>query len=222
MAILYHGILGGFSGKVGNIVGYRYRDQYCIRQMPHKSLKLPSYKQLSQRAKFRLSTAFISPLGELLKPLPSKSKRKIPVFNSSLSSVLTEVITGTYPDYFFNYAAFKLSSGNLFNGNCHAVNLVQNSLIFSWCPNINKSHTEGSLVMLAYSPIKKQWVFDTSELSSNDGMATLSLPCSFKGGQVETYMYFIAAHGKAVSDSIYLGAVNFSDTSISESFINLN
>jgi len=48
MAILHHGILGGFSGKVGNIVGYRYKNHYCIRQMPRKSIKSAGNKQLSQ------------------------------------------------------------------------------------------------------------------------------------------------------------------------------
>ena len=76
--------------------------------------------------------------------------------------------------------------------------------------------------MLAYHPLRKQWVSDTLELRLKDSMALLNLPCSFMGGEVETYMYFVAADGKAVSDSIYLGTVHLAGSSISEVFINLN
>ncbi|OZA21235.1 MAG: hypothetical protein B7X86_17615 [Sphingobacteriales bacterium 17-39-43] len=76
--------------------------------------------------------------------------------------------------------------------------------------------------MLAYNPLRKKWICDTAELRSGDCMGMLSLPCSFIGEQVETYMYFKSTNGKAVSDSIYLGTVNLPDVSFSESLINLN
>lgn len=222
MAILHHGILGGFSGKVGNIVGYRYKNQYCIRQMPRKSIKPAGNKQVSQRLKFKLSIAFISPLRDQLKLLPEKGKRSISAFNCCLSRVLKEVIKGVYPEYTFNYAALKLSSGSLSVGHCHSVYAAQNNLIFSWCPDAPNFSLDRRLYMLAYNPLRKKWVCDSLELRSGDCMGMLSLPCSFMGEQVETYMYFINSNSKAVSDSIHLGAVNLPDISFSESSINLN
>lgn len=222
MAILTHGILGGFSGKVGNIIGYRYKNQYCIRQVPRKSLKPPGLKQSAQRAKFKLSLALISPLRDLLKQLPEKGKRRIPAFNSCLSIVLKEVVQGTYPDHSFNYAALQLSSGRLSAGHCHAVYAVQNDLIFSWCPDTSDFYSDRRLVMLAYHPLSKKWISDTSELRAGDCSGMLSLPCSLSGEQVETYMYFTGANGKAVSDSRYLGSVKLPDTPFQELIINLN
>jgi hypothetical protein len=222
MAILHHGILGGFSGKVGNIIGYRYKNHYCIRQVPRKSIKPAGSKQLSQREKFKLSIAFISPLRDQLKQLPEKGKRRISAFNYCLSKVLREVIAGTYPEYSFNYAALKLSSGSLSAGHCHAVYAAQNNLIFSWCPDTPDFYLGRRLYMLAYNPLRKKWVCDSLELRSGDCMGMLSLPCSFIGEKVETYMYFINANGKAVSDSIHLGAVNLPDVSFTGAFINLN
>ena len=222
MAILHHGILGGFSGKVGNIIGYRYKNQYYIRQMPHKSIKPPGNKQLSQREKFKLSMALISPLRIQLKQLPEKGKRRISAFNCCLSKVLREVIAGTYPEYSFNYAALKLSSGSLSVGHCHSVYTSETNLIFSWCPDTPDFYFDRRLVMLAYNPLRKKWVCDNLELRNGDCMGILSLPCSFIGERVETYMYFKSTNGKAVSDSIYLGTVNLPDVSCSGAFINLN
>jgi len=222
MAILHHGILGGFSGKVGNIIGYRYKNQYCIRQMPRKSIKPPGNKQLSQREKFKLSIALISPLRDQLKQLPEKGKKRISAFNCCLSKVLKEAVEGTYPDYSFNYAALQLSSGRLSVGHCHTVYEDQNNLIFSWCPDSPDFYLERKLVMLAYNPLRKEWASDTLELRLDDSMGILSLPCSFIGQKVETYMYFISTNGKAVSDSMYLGTVDLPDTSFTTPFINLN
>ncbi|MDP2412488.1 DUF6266 family protein [Daejeonella sp.] len=222
MAILHHGILGGFSGKVGNIIGYRYKNHYCIRQMPRKSIKPAGNKQVSQRGKFKLSIALISPLRDQLKQLPEKGKRRISAFNCCLSKVLKEAIKGTCPDYCFNYAAIQLSSGRLSIGHCHAIHASQNNLIFSWCPDTPDFYLDRRLYMLAYNPLRKKWVCDNLELRSDDCRSMLSLPCSFIGEQLETYMYFINAKGKAVSNSMYLGAVNLPDVSFSESLINLN
>lgn len=222
MATLHHGILGGFSGKVGNIVGYRYKNQYCIRQVPRKSIKLPSSKQLSQREKFKFSYALISPLRGLMKQLPAKGKKRISAYNFCLSKVLKEALTGTFPHYSINYAALQLSSGNLSAGHCHAVRLVQNNLVFSWCADIPDFCMERRLAMLAYHPLSKKWISDTFELRPGDCMGMLSLPCSFIGEQVETYMFFMTTNGKAVSNSIYLGTVSLPDQFFSESFFNLN
>ncbi|MDP3467567.1 MAG: DUF6266 family protein [Daejeonella sp.] len=222
MAILHHGILGGFSGKVGNIIGYRYKNQYCIRQMPRKSIKPPGNRQIAQREKFKHSMALVSPLRDQLSQLPEKGKRRISAFNCCLSKVLTEVIKGTYPEYSFNYAALQLSSGRLSVGHCHSVYAIENDLIFRWCPDSPDFYLERKLVMLAYNPLRKEWASDTLELRSDDSMGILSLPCSFTGEHVEAYMYFINGDGKAVSDSKYLGSVNLPDTPFSETLINLN
>ena len=95
MATIHHGILGGFSGKVGNIVGYRFKNRYCIRQRPAKSLKLPTLKQLSQRTKFGLTHAFLSGLRPVMKALPEKGKRQTSAFNSCFSKVIKKAIIGT-------------------------------------------------------------------------------------------------------------------------------
>lgn len=48
MAKLENGYLGGFIGKLGNAVGYRWKSRWCVRSMPlhpHKSNTVPQQKQ---------------------------------------------------------------------------------------------------------------------------------------------------------------------------------
>ena len=59
MARITKGILGGFSGKVGLVVGASWRGQDIIRSTPKPSSKPPSEKQLLQQLKFRLVIDFL-------------------------------------------------------------------------------------------------------------------------------------------------------------------
>ncbi|TZF84704.1 hypothetical protein FW774_06895 [Pedobacter sp. BS3] len=53
MARITNGILGGFSGKVGSVVGCRWKNIEYTRSLPAKPSGPPSEKQLAARAKFR-------------------------------------------------------------------------------------------------------------------------------------------------------------------------
>ncbi|WP_336734977.1 DUF6266 family protein [Chryseobacterium sp. VD8] len=62
MARITKGILGGFSGKVGTIVGANWRGQDIIRSIPKPSSKQPTNKQLLQQTRFSMVISFLQPL----------------------------------------------------------------------------------------------------------------------------------------------------------------
>ena len=62
MARISKGILGGFSGKVGTVVGAVWRGQDIIRSIPKPSSRPASDKQLQQQMKFKLVITFLQPL----------------------------------------------------------------------------------------------------------------------------------------------------------------
>ena len=62
MGKLHKGILGGFSGTVGTVVGCNWRGKDIIRSRPKSSGKTPTEAQLLQRMKFRLVVGFLTPL----------------------------------------------------------------------------------------------------------------------------------------------------------------
>ena len=61
MAIAKDGILGGFSGKVGNIVGLTLNGVPIMRAAPKSSQKPPTEKLRLQRLKFSLAIEFTKP-----------------------------------------------------------------------------------------------------------------------------------------------------------------
>ena len=66
MATFEKGILGGFSGKVGNVVGSRWRGKNVMRSLPQRGKYTPSEKQEEQRQKFKTVIGFLSPIGAIL------------------------------------------------------------------------------------------------------------------------------------------------------------
>lgn len=205
MARIQEGILKGFSGKVGNIVGCKTKTGYYIRRLPAKSLKPPTVKQLAQREKFRLTQLFLSGLRPLLKTLPLTGEKKNFAYQSATSQIVREAISGIYPDQAIDYASVKITSGSLFRGCDHAVTADQGNLHFSWCQGGHKCIYQDLAVLLAYNPLEDQWIYQIVTIGAECRTATLNLSADFTGREVETWIYFFSYNGQSVSEGVYTG-----------------
>ena len=58
MGIINQGILGGFSGKVGPVVGFHWKSKYYIRARAAKVSNPRTLKQQEQRGKFATAFSF--------------------------------------------------------------------------------------------------------------------------------------------------------------------
>ncbi|OQP59262.1 hypothetical protein A3860_38060 [Niastella vici] len=54
--------LFAFTGTLGNVVGYCYKGQYCLRSKPVHKSKKETLAQLKQREKFAKAIKFVSAL----------------------------------------------------------------------------------------------------------------------------------------------------------------
>lgn len=62
MATISKGILGGFSGKIGTVVGASWRGKDIIRSVPKSTKRQPSDLQLIQQLKFGKVIDFLQPI----------------------------------------------------------------------------------------------------------------------------------------------------------------
>ena len=206
MARIKNGLLHGFSGKMGNIVGCKTKTGYYIRRMPAKSTKPPTVKQLAQRERFRLSQSFLSGLRELLKMLPGVGEKEISAYTSALGQVVKTAVSGDFPDQSIDYAAVKLTCGSLHRGCDHSVVADPLALTFSWCKGKQDCIYQDLVAVLAYSPLTDQWIYQIVMVGPGSRSAMLNLPYYFQGEQVETWLYFFSFNGESVSDSVYTGS----------------
>src|SRR5690606_10134837 len=110
MATFLKGINGAYSGKVGNVVGSRWRDVDYVRSLPRPSSKPASEAQLAQRMRFALAVAFLSPIKDLLNLGFSDIEQATATgYNVALSNLLRNGMAGDYPEVEIDYTKVQIS-----------------------------------------------------------------------------------------------------------------
>jgi len=209
MGKINQGILGGFSGKVGNVVGGSWKGIGYMRIMPASVANPQTPAQLDQRQKFSVMMGFLQPMTQFLRTGFKSFAVKMTGINAAMSYNMHNALTGAYPAYAVDYTKALVARGNLAPAlNQAAAAGTAGTIVFTWDDNsgeIGASALDKSLLVV-YNPVKHQAV-TVNELGERaDGTQTITVPDSFTGDQVQCYIAFIAADGQ-VSNSGYAGAV---------------
>jgi hypothetical protein len=210
MGKINQGILGGVSGKVGNVIGGSWKGIDYLRIMPSSVANPRTEAQLDQRSKFVNVLNFLQPLKEFVRVGYKKYAIKMSQFNSAMSYNLKNAIAGSYPNYTIDFTKALLSRGGLapaINGS--ATSTVPASLLVEWDNNSNEANasTTDKSMLLVYNPAKKEAVTILDGANRVTGVQEISVPNSFSGDSVQAFIGFIKNDGSEVSNSKYLGEV---------------
>lgn len=209
MGIIKQGILGGFSGKVGSVVGGSWKGIDYMRGIAASVANPQTTPQLAQRQKFSLIMGFLQPLAEFLKTGFKSFAIKMTGVNAAMGYNLRNAITGTYPDLAINYANALVARGNLAGSlNQTAAAGAAGAVVFTWEDNseeIGASATDKALLVV-YNPAKHQAVTANGLTERSTGTETVTVPDSFSGDTVQCYMAFLSEEGE-VSRSGFAGPV---------------
>lgn len=208
MGSIREGVFGGFSGKVGNLVGSHWKSVDYMRTLPKPSTKAATEKQQVQRARFALAVKFARPISSLLDVGYRQQDSAMSGYNASVRQILKEAITGTYPDLQLDYSKIRISEGTLTGiANGKAVSTTPGSLQISWTDNTGDegARSDDELAMLIVNPDKGTALFKSAAALRSTGTLTEVVPDTFSSDEVEVFAFFVGANGKEVSDSLYLG-----------------
>jgi hypothetical protein len=208
MGTIKQGILGGFSGKVGTVVGSSWKGISYMRGQA-QSVKNPrTAKQMAQRDKFALALSFVRPIQSFIKIGFKTYATRQTAFNAAMSYTLKNVIKGTYPSFTIDYTQAKVSRGSL----AKPLNIQKqnnnNEIAVSWNDNsgtANALDTDFAMIM-AYNAEKKEAVYDIATACRGDEGASLQYPSDWVGDTVHIYLAFVSEDGTLVSDSDYVGS----------------
>jgi hypothetical protein len=209
MATMINGILGRFSGAVGNVVGVSLHGKGYIRSRSKRGRSTSSQKQLEQQLKFALVTRFQQPLRGLLNQTFPSYKIDTTGVNRALSYNLSNAVCGTYPNYTINYSEFLISCGTLRKAQTPTATAGGNGLVnFGWTNDANWGIPDLSdkAVLVIYCPDIRQCVYTTEGRERGKGAASVDV-AGFVGKSVQTWIGFISDSGKDVATSIYTGEV---------------
>ena len=210
MGKINQGILGGFSGKVGNVIGGTWKGIDYMRVRPASVANPQTEGQVDQRTRFTTALQFLQTMKDFVKVGYKNYAIKMSAFNSAMSYILKNAVTGDYPDFTVDYANALISRGSLagvLNGAANSS--AAGAIDFTWDDNSSEANAQATdkAMILAYNQSKDKAVFITAGSARSAGSQTLTVPDDFSGDSVECYIAFISADGLSVANSKYLGSV---------------
>lgn len=212
MGRINQGILGGFSNKVGTVVGYfRYGDA-IMRGLAGQVSNPRTPLQEAARARFALVTKSVNAclgfINVFYKQVGTRTRQ-----NSAVSRNLNNgSVTGTGTNVTLDFSQFEVSQGgDLVNVQAPAVAQgTGHTLSFAWTDNtgVTPETTAADIVaVLVYNPARQQAVCDVSNASRLDASAIIAYPASWAGEEVQCYIATRSPNMELQSPSEYLSSV---------------
>ena len=208
MALFGNGILGGFSGKVGTVVGSTWRGLEVMKSKPKKKrTRKFTEKQQAQRLRFDKGIKFASTMGSVFKKGFGNSAPDMTGVNRAASLMLKQAMTGEGPNLRIDYSKVLVSKGSLDAADQATAVAGAGRIDFTWLhdnPDPEKSSDNDKVLLVAYCEEKDRCTHSLGSATRIAGTARLDTP-AFAGKKVQTWISFISADGKKTADSIYTG-----------------
>jgi hypothetical protein len=205
------GIFGGFSGRVGRVVGYQWRGEDLLRRAPRKRPKgSGTEKQLKQRDKFAMVMGFLTPIQDVVGVYFGNKYKSKSRFNLAMSYNLTNAVVEVPPSSFaLDFPKVLLTKGGLRGMESGAV-VVQPGRILelNWVDNSGQGSAAADdlVLVIVYSPVQELFqVYDPAALRG-EATVQLTLPTYFSGDEVQVWASMISADRKVAAMSSYLGS----------------
>jgi len=205
------GIFGGFSGRVGRVVGYQWRGEDLLRRAPRKRPKgSGTEKQLKQRDKFAMVMGFLTPIQDVVGVYFGNKYKSKSRFNLAMSYNLTNAVVEVPPSSFaLDFPKVLLTKGGLRGMESGAV-VVQPGRILelNWVDNSGQGSAAADdlVLVIVYSPVQELFqVYDPAALRG-EATVQLTLPTYFSGDEVQVWASMISADRKVAAMSSYIGS----------------
>ncbi|WP_285008450.1 DUF6266 family protein [Pedobacter faecalis] len=213
MGVARYGPLGPFKGKIGPIFGYVKQGKLILRAAPQV---VPPRSEKQKAVLQRMPVLgtffqFIKPylaIGFELSALRNGNSAN----NSAKSYNLKHAIGGVYPNQFLEYDKVRLTEGELAVAENAVVMAVADGFRFYWDYDEHDPHAgaQDKTMLMAFFPDKSNPVYLISGVERKAQTQLLEVPAPLKGLTAHTYISFVRDDRRAISNSVYTGAIVFS------------
>ncbi len=211
MATIYDGILGKVNGKVGPVVGSKWKSLNILRAYQPKPHNPKTKAQLIQRAKFKLIVALGKKCLPFVRVSLAKAYANMSGSNSFVKLNLSTAISGTYPSFSINYPNLVVATGTLTGIDTVSVaNAAGRKVILTWTDNTGEGDAASTDVgmILLIDASNRMILEDTSSSVRSAGTLTITCPPICVGNTVYAYIAFKNPTTGEISISSYAGTVN--------------
>lgn len=210
MARIGKGVLGGFQGTVGNVVGASWRDIDYIRTRPRRVKREPSEKQMLQRHKFRVGLDFMKMVKQAFEVGHIGVRfTRTTVYSESFGHVLNDVIVGEYPNFRIDHSKVEISKGPLLRLHDLKWNsTAEGKIKVSWSNDrnlFNSDDTDQVIVLLMDKERELVWLYGA--VQRKDLMMELSLTSSSDRKNLIAWAFVYNEESRRCSDSEFLSEI---------------
>ncbi|PPL02985.1 DUF6266 family protein [Parapedobacter indicus] len=208
MAVFKNGPNGSFSGKVGSVVGYKWKGLDVIRGLPRKSQKPRSEARLANEQAMKLIMGALKSLKIFIRTgfRQAAEPLNMTAFNLALSINKKQAIKGEYPNLEIDWTKFMVSRGPLPGLEEATATWTDTGLHICWQDNTGTDQAYGTdnLSILVYVHERDIWIPFLNETTRDAGECSLPAPEKWKGTEVEVFLSFISFGSELVSDSTHV------------------
>ena len=212
MGTIKQGILGGFSGKVGTVVGGTWKTVHYMRALATNYNDPHTEKQLCQRGKFGIALNFLKTITPFVRVGYRGYAQDMSAYNAAMSYIMKNAMTGCGDSVAIDYKKVLVSHGSLMPVFNAEASVSSDKISFTWVDNSDTGDAEAAdlSMLLAYNKDKGEAVYNVASAHRSAAKAELAIPSGWKDDSLAVYLGFCSPNSRNVSNSICL-----SDTPVS-------
>lgn len=200
------GVLGGFSGKVGAVIGSRWKSVYYMRGLTDRVHDRNSLKQQTQRAKFAVAQAFAHDVLGFIRLGYSPDLGNRSPYNGLVSYLLHHAMIGSDINWELDFKKVMVSRGSLKPVKVANATISGDIVNFTWTNNagIGDAKATDVAMVLAYNKDDGEAEYDTHAATRGDGQCQLVLPSGWGSANLAVYLGFRNEDAGNCADSMCL------------------
>lgn len=211
MGKINQGILDGFNGKVGTVVGYKFKGKKVMRAYVDKIRNPRTSLQMDNRERFKtltqLASAFIGANKIGLERVANSLRNTV---NNSFMKVNQGAVSVMGGEAEVDYGSLKCSIGSLPQagfGNASFAEPQRVSVSYSTSADMPRADAQDKVYLFVYQPDTKQGILSAPALRTT-GTLELRVPSTWTGLTVHVYGFAVGDgrdNAGLRSDSCYIG-----------------
>jgi hypothetical protein len=212
MGRITKGILGGFSGTVGTVIGGTWKGIDYMRSRPNKKKSMSTVDQIAHQLKFALVMRFLQTMTGLVEITFKSAANRMTEFNAAFSYNLKNAVGGVAPDFTVDYSKVLVSRGNLPNAGAPTATAAGGGVIdFAWTDNSGTGSAVATdkTALAVYCPALDSTIYTSGTTTRADAGEKLDVTL-FTGQTVETWIGFVSPDGAEAANSLFLGEMKVS------------
>lgn len=210
MGTIKKGILGGFSGTVGTVVGASWRGMDVMRSRPKSSGSNPTPLQILQRQKFALAIKFQNSLRAMQNRLYGENSGVKSRVNLAAAYLLKEVVAEENGNVFLQMEKVLITKGDLTGfQNVTAAATSGEKISFTWEDNSSqmRANADDLFCTAVYEAESGKFRVQEGPELRSEGSASVTLPAEWNGKTVYVFAFFQNSAQDKACNSVYLNTL---------------